>query len=293
MTLKHIRIFLTVYQKESITKAAQHLGITQPAASLAIKELETHYQTTLFERKGRGMQATAAADHLYPLAQNLLYQYEEMERQLIKPSPPNKLCLGACSTIASTLLPRLIHSFSKNNPSIKLYTSVNTSKILQQQVLNSQLDFALVEEPFSSENLRSLCFLQEEILPICAPSHPFANAANISIKELEEESILLPAKDIGVRKQLDIIFSRNKITIVPAMETTDTAALIHGVSSDIGISFLPKSLLHMPLHKHQLSTFSLTAFAPSCHYSLIYKKEKLLTPYMKDFFKGLPIQKKD
>ena len=54
MTIKHIRIFVTVYQEESITRAAEQLGMTQPATSLAIRELETHYQTKLFERSGRG-----------------------------------------------------------------------------------------------------------------------------------------------------------------------------------------------------------------------------------------------
>ena len=55
MTLKHLKIFVTVYQEESITNAARKLGITQPATSLAIRELETYYQTKLFERSGRGI----------------------------------------------------------------------------------------------------------------------------------------------------------------------------------------------------------------------------------------------
>lgn len=113
MTLKHLRIFVTVYQEESITHAAQKLGMTQPATSLAIRELEEYYQTKLFERSGRGIRITEAATHLYSNAARLMSLYEEMNQEMKNWNTNGKLRIGSSISIGSCILPQLMSRFQK------------------------------------------------------------------------------------------------------------------------------------------------------------------------------------
>ena len=78
---------MTVYQEESITRAAEKLHMTQPATSLAIREMEEYYHTKLFERSGRGIRVTSAGTRLYPSAARLLSLYDEMDAEMKTGTP--------------------------------------------------------------------------------------------------------------------------------------------------------------------------------------------------------------
>ena len=77
MTLRHLHIFRTVCHTGSITEAAARINMTQPAVSLAIKELESFYQTRLFERRNRKIYLTDSGKTLLPYAETILHQFEE------------------------------------------------------------------------------------------------------------------------------------------------------------------------------------------------------------------------
>ena len=112
MTLKHIKIFVTVYQEESITRAAEKLHMTQPATSLAIREMEEYYHTKLFERSGRGIRVTSAGTRLYPSAARLLSLYDEMDAEMKNWDTSGRLRIGSSISIGSCILPQLINRFS-------------------------------------------------------------------------------------------------------------------------------------------------------------------------------------
>lgn len=114
MTLKHIKIFVAVYQEESITRAAEKLHMTQPATSLAIRELEEYYHTKLFERSGRGIRVTSAGSQLYPSAVRLLSLYDEMDAEMKNWDTSGRLRIGSSISIGSCILPQLINRFQRN-----------------------------------------------------------------------------------------------------------------------------------------------------------------------------------
>ena len=84
MTLRHIRIFVTVYQCESITKAAEKLHLAQPSVSLAISELEEYYGLRLFDRMSRRIYVTEAGQQFYHYALHISSLFDEMEKGMKK-----------------------------------------------------------------------------------------------------------------------------------------------------------------------------------------------------------------
>ena len=179
MTLKHIRIFVTVYQEESITRAAEKLHMTQPATSLAIREMEEYYHTKLFERSGRGIRVTSAGTRLYPSAARLLSLYDEMDAEMKNWDTSGRLRIGSSISIGSCILPQLINRFSKKYPELELYVKVDSSDVIEQNILENHLDFALIEGSVHSEKLNSSVFLDDELVPVCSRFHPLAGAEDI------------------------------------------------------------------------------------------------------------------
>lgn len=284
MTIKHIRIFVTVYQEESITRAAEQLGMTQPATSLAIRELETYYQTKLFERSGRGIRITPAGQQLYTNAARLLSLYNEMDQEMKNWNTSGKLRIGSSISIGSCIMPQLISRFSKKYPELEVYVKVDSSDVIEQNVLENKLDFALIEGAVHSDKLKSIVFLDDELIPICSRFHPLAGADDVEPEELKNEHFLMREPNSGTRQLADSNLALKSLHIEPLWESTSTSALINAVSAGLGISILPKRMLEKQLRMHQVFHFSIKGLDLKRHYSLIYHENKFISPTMQNFF---------
>lgn len=284
MTLKHIRVFVTVYQEESITHAAQKLGMTQPATSLSIKELEEYYDTKLFERSGRGIRITEAASQLYSNAARFLSLYEEMDREMKNWNTSGKLRIGSSISIGSCILPQLMTQFSKKYPELDIYVKVDSSDVIEQNILENRLDIALIEGTVHSDKICSEIFLNDELIPICSRFHPLADAKDVELESLKKEKFLMREKNSGTRELAESNFAVRGFHLTPAWESTSTSALINAVSTGLGISILPKRMLEKQLRMHQIFSFTIKDMDLKRHYYLVHHENKYISPVMQEFF---------
>ena len=268
---------MTVYQEESITRAAEKLHMTQPATSLAIREMEEYYHTKLFERSGRGIRVTSAGARLLSL-------YDEMDAEMKNWDTSGRLRIGSSISIGSCILPQLINRFSKKYPELELYVKVDSSDVIEQNILENHLDFALIEGSVHSEKLKSSVFLDDELVPVCSRFHPLAGAEDIELDSLKKEHFLMREPNSGTRQLADSSFALKNFQIKPAWESTSTAALINAVSIGLGISILPKRMLEKQLRMHQIASFTIRDLDLKRHYSLIYHENKFVSPTMQEFF---------
>ncbi len=107
MTLRHLKIFVTVFQQGSVTKASEKLFLAQPSVSLAIKELERHYNCKLFEKFGRRLKITPKGLEFYQYAQRIISNFMEMEFS-VKKDTDSIIRLGTGITIANLYLSEII-----------------------------------------------------------------------------------------------------------------------------------------------------------------------------------------
>ena len=284
MTLKHIKIFVTVFQEKSITRAARQLSMAQPAVSLAIRELESYYDTKLFERSGRGIRATEAAAHLYANAARLISLHQEMDQEMRNWNTHGKLRIGSSISIGSCIMPSLIANFTRKYPELDVYVKINSSDIIERDILENQLDFALIEGKIHSDKIQSRVFLDDELIPVCSRFHPLANAENVSVSELERERFLMREKNSGTRELAESNFAVKGLLIEPTWESSSTAALVNAVIAGQGISVLPKRMLEQQLRAHQICSFSIKEMDLKRHYYIIYHENKYISPVIEDFF---------
>lgn len=283
LSIRNLKVFVTVCQEKNMTKAAKQLDISQPAASLAVREMEEYTGTTLFERDGRGIRLTKAAKHFYPMVQQMLKLYGEIENEMMKWSSTSSVHIGSSISIGACILPSVIREYNQNYPEIEVKVSINSSDIIEQAILDGNLDIALIEGSIHSDKIMSECFLKDELVAICGMFHPLAGKKQVPIDRLKNENFLFREKNSGTRELIETVFSQKDFFFEPIWESTSTTALINAVAQGIGISILPKKMLQDQLDNHKVYSFSIEGIDLSRNYYVIYQKKRLMTVPVENF----------
>ena len=132
MTIRHLKIFLAVAESGKMSLAAEQLFITQPSVSQAIRELEEHYQTLLFERLSKKLYITEDGKKLYVTAKQLVTQFESLEESMQKENRREKLRIGGTITLGSGILSRVVRDLRAEQPDLDIYSYMNNTQIIEQ-----------------------------------------------------------------------------------------------------------------------------------------------------------------
>lgn len=283
LSIRNLKVFVMICQEKNVTKAAKELDISQPAASLAVREMEEYVGTTLFEREGRGIRLTKAAKHFYPMVQQMIKIYDEMDYEMKKWSSTSNVHIGSSISIGACVLPSIIQEYNQSYPEIGVRVSINSSEIIERAILDGSLDIALIEGNIHSNKLVSQCFLKDELVAICGMFHPLAGKKQVPLDRLRNESFLFREKNSGTRELIETVFSQKGFFIEPIWESTSTAALINAVAQGLGISILPQKMLKEHLEQHKIFSFSIDGIDLSRNYYVIYQEKRFMTEPVENF----------
>lgn len=283
MTLRHMRIFVEVCSEESITKAADNLNMTQPTVSIAIKELEDHYHTQLFERMNRRIYLTEKGQELYQYAQTIVDQFAEAENRLSGNNTDYVLRIGCNVSYGITKLTDIIEKYQTEYPDIKYHLQVANSNQIEKMLLHNELDFAIVDNVNVSAHFVSKLIAQEEMLAFCGKKYAKIIHAPLSITDLCSYPLLLRESGSGSRSVIDQVFQLQGLHITPIVESTSTLAIIQAAIHNLGICILPKSLIPISL-LGELTQIELGDNYFMRRYFLIHHRNKYLSDKMQHFF---------
>lgn len=243
MTLRHLRVFLAVYQTQNVTRAAERLHMTQPTVTRAVQELERYYGVRLFERINRRLYITQSGRQLYARAVHIVGSFDRMEKELKNWDEFGLLRIGATPTLASVLLPKTLMTFEKKHPMLRVRCSVENGTHLQEALADDRLDIALIEGEVAAEHLHAEPFSEDRLILLLPPDDPRRNAPALTLRELAESPLLLREKGSMGRSFLDRVFAAHDLPLEPLMESISTHAIIQAVHAGLGISFLPQRLI--------------------------------------------------
>ena len=207
------KVFLSVAENLSFSKAADELFISQPAVTKHIKELENNYNTAFFERKGNKVYLTKAGKLLYRYLVEIKEKYNELEFELgrLNEAFIGNLRLGASSTISQYLIPSVIAAFHRKYPQIKLDMLSGNSFEMEQKLLNNEIDIALVENESSLPNVKYMNFYEDEIAAVTGADSVYAKKRSLSITDIQNIPIVLREKGSGTLEVIQKAFLKKNI----------------------------------------------------------------------------------
>ena len=284
MTIRHITIFRAVCENGyNSTKAAEVLHMTQPAVSLAIKELEQYYGVHLFDRIGRRLQITDAGQLFLQYAIHISDLFSDMETGLRDWDSKGILRIGASITIGSQFLPSYVKAFSGICPKIDVRVTVEQTERLEQKILSNELDCALIEGIAHDANIVTQAYMEDHLSVICGADKDWTQGQNITIEEFKKQRFLLREKGSGTREVFDRVIAQAGIHVVPVWEAMSTTALVNATINGLGISVLPHRMVLPALRQGLLRTVKVQDLVFVRNFYIIYHKDKFLTNSAKQF----------
>ena len=282
MTLRHMKIFVSVFRHSSMSRAAEELHLAQPSVSLAIKELETYYGVRLFERIGRRISPTELGKEFYGYALHIVSLFEEMEKKIKNWDTIGTVRIGTSITIGTHILPSLIKQYNSLFPGVTVEATVSNSADIESRILDNTIDIGLIEtQPYSTE-LCHIPFMQDELAAIVPPESPLASEPYVTLEMLASEPFLMREKGSAGRDILDRLFAALGINIRPVWKSSSTQAIVKGVSEGLGVAVLPYLLIENDVKTGAVAN---VPFREPLRRDLniIYHKNKYLTPSMHEF----------
>ena len=276
MTVKHMRVFVTVYQEMNITRAAEKLHMTQPAVTRSIQELESHYGIHLFERLHNRLHRTPGSEDFYARALHIVQSFDELEKGAKTWEENGVLRIGASLTLGSFLLPGLIRDFQADRPQLRIQVNVSNTESIRQAVLKDAVDIGLVEGEVSFDYLQYQPLSQNRLQTIVCPGHPLLQKKAAALADVAACPLLLRESGSAGRTFLNHIFSFHNLTVQPLWESISTQALVSAVAAGLGVSILPEQLVQADVAAGRVAALHLTdEDFVRCNY-LIWHKQKYL-----------------
>ena len=234
----------------SFRKAAEVLHLSQPAVSQHIRLLEEEAGVQLFDRArsgGHGSQIslTEAGRVLLGYAIRAAETIAEARRALaaLNDEAEGELKLGASTTVAQYVLPRILGAFTRQYPQVKLsLMSGNTEKIVEA-VAEKKVAMGIIEGPAMRRDVKAERMVKDEMVLIVSPNHAWAGRKTVAAAELARVPMLLRERGSGSRRVVERALKRVGLplrSLKVAMELDSTEAIISGVEAELGVGFVSR-----------------------------------------------------
>lgn len=241
-----LNIFLIAAETLNFTQAAERLHMSQPSISQHIRALEKHFEEELFIRQGRSLILSDAGRVLIPLAQQFVKQSTRINEAMssLKGHIKGRINVGCNAISGRYIMPSYFAQFHSAYPEVSISCLTNLCDTPLDAVRNGNLHFLFTNLGRTTES----CFevhelLQEEIVLITPPKHPWASRAEIEVEELLTEKFILPGENTEIYNQVNTALARKNLSLLQFdsfLSLSNPEALVLSVQQGLGLSFSPK-----------------------------------------------------
>lgn len=288
MEFREISTFLQVAQYQSFSKAARHLGYSQAAVTIQIKQLEQELGVHLFDRIGKQISLTHQGQVFYRYAVSIRNDLEQAKNAVSDPSTlSGKLCLGTIESICASIFPDLLAEYHRLHPEVTISIVTDSPGVLLDRMNENTIDivYLLDRRIYDNRWCKTLEEPEENIF-VASPDHELA----LVKRELELDEVLrfpffLTEKDASYRHMLEQYLASINRSVKPFLEIGNTEFIIHMLLKNTGISFLPKFTVQRELQQKQLTALNVRGFQMQTWRQIFYHKDKWVTREMQEFLR--------
>lgn len=287
VTLAHLRTLGAVARQGSFSRAAAELGLTQPAVSMQVRQLETQLGLPLLERVGKRALPTRAGEVLLAHAARALLELEAgVERvQQLRGVVAGRIRLGTSASISIYLLPPLLRRFRTRYPETELVVVTGNAPEIVRAIVANDLDLGVVSLPIRSRELAVSPFYRDDLVAI-APPRPGWRRRVVRPADLAGEPLILFERGATLRRVIDQWFHRGGVAPEQVMEMGNTEAIKKLVQAGLGVSVTSWFAAKSEARSGALIAIRLD---PPLHRQLgiVRRRDKVRTPSLEAFLAAL------
>jgi DNA-binding transcriptional LysR family regulator len=277
-----LKVFCTVAETKSFTRASKIVHLSQPAVSLQIQALEEFFETKLFDKTGKKVSLTPAGKILYEHATHIMSHYNEVVKEINKLTGTMKgaVEIGASTTLGNYILPLIITDFKRIHPKIKIKLRIGNTERIEDLMHSGFVDFGIVEGRTSKSTTKTEKVISDQLTLIVHPKHPLARKRAVSVLELTREPFILREQGSGTRQQIAEFLDQHGLGIQDlhvALIMGSTESIKAAVEAGNGMAILSHWAVRKEVEDGRLKTVRLREGDIPRDLSLIYRKKQLLS----------------
>jgi LysR family transcriptional regulator, low CO2-responsive transcriptional regulator len=275
ITLRQLQVFEAAARLGGYTRAAETLHLSQPAVSMQIRQLEEQAGMPLFDQIGKKVHLTDAGRTLYKHAQSILAQVHEaqLEFEEMRGMRRGQLNITIAST-ANYFAPRLLAAFCQRHPEVKVSLDVSNREHILELLNETDKDLAIMGRPPEASDLVAHPFMENPLVVIAAPDHPLAQARNIPLARLNEETFISREIGSGTRMAAERFFDEAGTRLTTAMEMSSNEAIKQAVQAGLGLGVVSVHTLEMELALGRLVILDVQGFPILRHWYAVHRQGK-------------------
>jgi DNA-binding transcriptional LysR family regulator len=273
ITLKQLTVFDAVARTRSVRKAADEIALSQSAGSMALRELEAHLRTPLFERRGRKLVLNEHGRRLLPRINALLVQAREIELAGADGRLRGTLRVGAATVIGTYFLPPLLGRFLKQHPEVNIELSVLPSTEVISQVQDMALDCGFIDSPCNRAGIKVEPWGEDRLAIFAAPDHPLARRRRLTVADLKDALWVLQPSGSATRSTVTTGILRQIPNIKIAMTAPNLEAIKRAVAAGNGIGCLSRRAIERELKEGTLREIKVTGIDLSRVTAIIERRD--------------------
>jgi DNA-binding transcriptional LysR family regulator len=261
VSLDHLRLFRDIVQTKSISRGAAMNGITQPAASQHLHELETRLGATLLDRSTRPFSVTPAGRLYAELCRDMLRRYEEFEIALetLKNQVEGTVRVASIYSVGLTEMSHLREEFSRRYPGARLEVEYLRPEKVYEAVVADRADLGLVSYPEATKELSVTPWRQERMMVAASPSHPLARKSGLKMSDLAGVDFVAFDEDLPIRHEIDRFLREHGVDVNRTMHFDNVQMIAQAVTLGAGISILPARALRAEINLGRLIAIPMEA----------------------------------
>ena len=284
LTFRQLQVFKSVYELSSYSRAGDMLGLSQPAVSNQIRQLEHALDQPLFEYVGRQLYSTATAKRL---AQCIQVMFDEIQRFQDDLSEETGLISGELTLVAVStaqyVVPYLLRAYTSLHPNVTINVKVMNRATAIERLNESHDELAIMGMVPNDKPMFSIPFLNNELIAVVPRNHPLTALRDVPLSTFLEHNLLLREAGSGSRLALELHCQKQRIRLQAEMEIGSNDAIKHAVIAGLGVAVLPKLGILSELTLGTLVEVPIKDFPLRRSWCLIHPQGRHPTPAMRSF----------
>jgi DNA-binding transcriptional LysR family regulator len=283
-TLRQLRVFESVADELSFTRASEKLHLSQPAVSIQVKHLEEGVGLPLFEHTGKRISLTEAGQILYRCSQTISGVLQDTGEQIdeLMGFQRGKLKVTVATT-ASYFASRILAGFARQFPQIAISLDVTNREGLLEQLESNRCDLVIMGEPPKGKRLKSMPIMENPLVIIASPEHPLAARRNIPVKTLAAQGFVFRESGSGTRAAIMRFFEDKDVPIQISMEMTSNEAIKQTVQAGLGLGIVSRHTVELELETGSLVELDVRHFPLMRKWYLVRREDKQMSPVAQHF----------
>jgi len=285
MQVESLKVFCDLAETRSFTKAAQINNVTQSAVSQQIGALERQFKSLLIERSKKKFRLTREGQVLYDYSKQLIQTYDSLQNRLqeMKDIISGTIRLATIYSIGLHELHPHLKKFLRLYPTVNVHVEYRRANQVYEDVLGNVVDLGLVAYPSRDAKLELVPLRKDSLVMICHPQHPLAKSKSVKLSQLAGQKFISFEPDIPTRKAIDKILRDHDVEVQSVMEFDNIETVKRAVEIEAGISIVPQATITQEVAKQTLAELRIEGVELFRPLAAIYKKNKVLSPAMKQF----------